>query len=219
MVEDASPRQLRRLPCVSGAGPARLLFVALFALLLPACSTFQLGRPDTGIEDAHGQAVRSAVAESAVDLESAERVRVADLLLHAEREHGLDAFLVMALIEHESQWQPNAVGSSGSVGLLQVQPRTGAAVAEQLGIRWSGASTLRDPVLNVRIGIAYLAELHERFGRTTRLTLAAYNVGPARVDEMLARGLQPRSVYSESVLRREARLRAAALHPARLAGL
>ena len=84
--------------------------------------------------------------------------------------------------------------------------------------RWSGAFS-RDPVANVRIGVAYLVELHEHFAGRTALTLAAYNVGPARVDQMLARGRQPRTVYSDSVLRRHARLRASGSASAHLAGL
>lgn len=207
MVTDAPTPRTRLAPHAVSVRFSRLLLAAIVSSILPACSTFQLGRPEPGIENSHVQSVRSLVAVEARLLEPAERVRVADVLLDAEREHGLDPYLVMAVIEHESRWQPGAVGVSGSIGLLQVQPRTGAEVAARLGLRWAGARTLRDPVANVTIGVAYLAELHERFDRRAALTLAAYNVGPARVDQILGSGRQPRTVYSSSVLRRHERLR------------
>lgn len=201
-------------PCTHTTASARrrlahLAFAASLSVLLPACSTFHFGKTTAPAASGHVQAVRALVAKRGTALEPAERVQVADVLLAAEREHGLDPFLVMALIEHESGWRPDVVGVSGSVGLLQLQPATGAAVARELGVPWSGTRTLRDPVTNVRLGVAYLATLYEQYDRRASLTLAAYNVGPGRVDELLDSGRAPRGIYSGAVLRRYEQIRPA----------
>lgn len=196
---------------------AHLAFVISLSVFLPACSTFHFGQTASPAATGHVQAVRAAVAERAQRLEPAERVQLADVLLAAEREHGLDPYLIIALIEHESGWRPDAIGVSGSVGLLQVQPQTGAAVARELGIKWSGMRTLLDPITNARLGVTYLATLHEQFGRRATLTLAAYNVGPGRLGELLQGGKAPRGVYSGAVLRRYEQIRPAA--STRTAGL
>ena len=47
----------RFVPRPASASLQRLLLAAVVSLILPACSTFQLGRPDTGIENGHVQAV------------------------------------------------------------------------------------------------------------------------------------------------------------------
>jgi soluble lytic murein transglycosylase len=70
---------------------------------------------------------------------------------------------------------------------MQVRPFVGRDVAGRIGLPWRGEQTLLDPVANVRIGTAYLAELLDRFG-SQELALAAYNIGPTRLARRLARG-------------------------------
>ncbi|HVP27550.1 MAG TPA: lytic transglycosylase domain-containing protein [Myxococcota bacterium] len=186
---------------------ASSLATASFLLLLPACSTFHLGQPTSDdVERVQLGTMRALVAQEAPNLPPDARREIAGLLVEAQREHGLDPYLVMAVIAHESDWRPTAVAPGGSIGLLQIQPVTGQAVARELGIPWRGTATLRDPVQNVRIGLAYLAELHEQFDQNQRHALAAYNVGPGRVEEILRRGRQPLNNYSSAVLRERDRI-------------
>jgi len=186
---------------------ARSLAAASLLLALPACSTFQLGAPTAESTDrVHVGTVRALLAQEAARLPTSTRNEIADVLLQTERDHGIDPILVMGVIAHESDWRPDAVGPSGSRGLIQIQPRTGRALAARLGIPWRGNATLDDPVTNVRLGVAYLAELHEQYGRNHRHTLAAYNVGPGRLDQILRSGSQPRNHYSGAVLRERDRI-------------
>lgn len=180
---------------------------ASWLLALPACSTFRLGTPSADRSDRfHVGTVHALLANEAAGLPASTRKEIAEVLLQGEREHGLDPLLVMGVIAHESDWRPSAVGPRGSRGLIQIQPRTGRALADRVGVPWKGDATLDDPVTNVRLGVAYLAELHERFGRIPRHTLAAYNVGPGRVNQILRSGRQPRTDYSSAVLRERARI-------------
>lgn len=86
--------------------------------------------------------------------------------------------LVMAIIDEESRWNPNAVSNKGAVGLMQLMPRT----AERFGVR--NRFRLDE---NIRGGVAYLARLNYEFGGDLRLVTAAYYVGESPI---LLRGLE-----------------------------
>jgi soluble lytic murein transglycosylase len=131
--------------------------------------------------------LRAVLAARAGQMEEPPRERLAKVLVELEREHDISALLLVALIERESRFDPLAKGPRGSLGLMQVRPFVGRDVAGRIGLPWRGEQTLFDPVANVRIGTAYLAELLDRFG-SQELALAAYNIGPTRLARRLARG-------------------------------
>ena len=54
------------------------------------------------------------------------------------------------IIEHESAWQPDAVGAAGEVGLAQILPDTGEWLAGLAGVEWD-VERLYDPVYNARL--------------------------------------------------------------------
>jgi soluble lytic murein transglycosylase len=131
--------------------------------------------------------VRVVLAGRAGRIPEPQRERLAQVLVEVEREHDISVLLLVALIDRESRFDPLARGPRGSLGLMQVRPFVGQDVAGRIGVPWRGKQTLLDPVANVRIGTAYLAELLDRFG-TQELALAAYNIGPTRLARRLARG-------------------------------
>jgi soluble lytic murein transglycosylase len=63
------------------------------------------------------------------------------------------------------------------------------------------AADLRSPALNLRLGFRYLHTLLDRFDQDVILALAAYNSGPTRVEQQIARGQAPASAYARKVLR------------------
>lgn len=150
---------------------------------------------------------RSVVAERGTPLAPETREAVAHALARAERVHGLGILLLAALIEEESRFQPRAEGPRGALGLMQVRPFVGRDVAKRHELPWDGPETLLDPVRNVRIGTAYLAELHERFG-SVRLAVAAWNLGPTRLARRLEREGGDDVAFAERVLARLDALRA-----------
>jgi soluble lytic murein transglycosylase-like protein len=127
-------------------------------------------------------------------LDAEQREAVARALTAAESDYGLSVILSLALIELESRFDPNARGPAGSIGLMQLQPATARAVAQRYGVKWRGEQTLRDPETNARLGLAYLAELHARFGRSD-YAIAAYNIGPGNLRRLLARRPLGRGPY------------------------
>ena len=55
-----------------------------------------------------------------------------DFLVRVAEAKGIRFQLLMALIEKESAWDPEAVGAKGEVGLMQMLPATAKLVAQRL---------------------------------------------------------------------------------------
>ena len=199
---------------------ARFAVVALTGAslwLTTGCSTLQLmGTPvghgthaRVGTASAAGGPTRDRVhqilEDRAPSLEDRDLQRVTDAIFSAQQEHGLEPALLLALMQVESGFNPSARSSQGALGLMQVQPFSGQLMARELGITWRGKSTLLDPEQNIRIGAAYLARMHETF-RDLELSLAAYNVGPGRLQEILEGGKRPTGVYARKVQSKQAEI-------------
>ncbi|MBU2244745.1 MAG: lytic transglycosylase domain-containing protein, partial [Alphaproteobacteria bacterium] len=100
--------------------------------------------------------------------------------------------LALAIARRESEFYPKARSGVGARGLMQLMPRTGAAMAEKLGIPGFEEAQLDDPILNARLGSAYLAQLEEEFGRNIPLIAVGYNAGPSRARDWITRFGDPR---------------------------
>jgi len=92
------------------------------------------------------------------------------LIQNAAARYGVDAMLVRAVIQVESNYEERARSSKGARGLMQLMPAT----ARQYGV-----SNPYDPVANIDAGIKHLKSLLDRF--PLELALAAYNAGEAAV--------------------------------------
>lgn len=115
------------------------------------------------------------------------------------RRHHLDLALVLAVMHVESRFYNFALSPAGAVGLMQILPSTGEELAQRAGIPWRGPQTLLDPSTNVRLGIAYLRELSDRYRGDLRAALAAYNWGPGQIDRCLEEGVELPSEYPSLV--------------------
>jgi soluble lytic murein transglycosylase-like protein len=135
---------------------------------------------------------RSGLSETEITQVAATIVREANI-------HGIDPNLVMAVIHIESRGNAFALSPVGAMGLMQIMPPTGEELAEQLDIPWRGSQTLFDPLVNIRMGVAYLEQLESRY-QSMATALAAYNWGPGRIDSRLRHGAALPVVYSGSVL-------------------
>jgi len=132
-------------------------------------------------------------------LSEAEIAQVAAALVREANIHEIDPNLVLAVIHIESRGNTFALSPVGAMGLMQIMPPTGEELAAKLDIPWRGSQTLFDPVLNVRLGTAYLKQLESRY-RSMPIALAAYNWGPGRIDSRIRHGVALPVVYSGSVL-------------------
>jgi len=152
-------------------------------------------------DDGTARIIDGVLQERATHLTNRERREIAKGLIRAEERSGVDALLLLALMEEESHYRLRARSQRGALGLLQVQPATGQELAERHQIPWDGQDSLFEPAANILIGAIYLGELKQRFG-SWDLALAAYRQGPTRTNRILRRGRTPSSRYSAQVLRR-----------------
>jgi soluble lytic murein transglycosylase-like protein len=116
----------------------------------------------------------------------------ADLISSVAASYQVDARLVHAVIEQESNYQARARSKKGARGLMQLMPGT----ARQYGVRNS-----YDPKANLEAGVRHLKDLMSRLDLPT--ALAAYNAGEGTIKRY--GGLPPfpeTQNYVRSILRR-----------------
>ncbi|MEO8387806.1 lytic transglycosylase domain-containing protein [Polaromonas sp.] len=86
--------------------------------------------------------------------------------------HEVDANLVRAVIEVESQFNPMARSIKGASGAMQLMPAT--------ALRY-GVTDATDPAQNIEAGIRYLKDLLTLHKGNLPLALASYNAGEGAV--------------------------------------
>jgi soluble lytic murein transglycosylase len=144
--------------------------------------------------------VRGGLATHRTGLTEGELDALAEAIVAEARRNGLEPNLVLAVMYVESRYRNYAVSPVGALGLMQVMPATGEELARRQGVKWHGPQTLFDPIVNVKLGTAYLAQLIARYDGDVATALAAYNWGPGHIDRRLRRGVPMPKVYPALVL-------------------
>ncbi len=117
------------------------------------------------------------------------------------QKYDYDPFLLTALIVTESSFNNWAKSHRGALGLMQIRPRTGHAMATEVNLPWEGKPTLYKPESNIALGTYYLSKLQNRFNNDVRLALEAYNHGPTRLESYIQQGKRLPADYSNKVLK------------------
>jgi hypothetical protein len=102
---------------------------------------------------------------------------VCDTLAAAAQRNDLPAPFFIRLLFQESRFKPGAVSRTGAQGIAQFMPKTADAV---------GLDNPFDPLEAIPASARLLRNLFEEFGNLG-LAAAAYNAGPKRIHEWLAR--------------------------------
>ena len=94
----------------------------------------------------------------------------------------LDKALVFAFVRQESCFNHRAESKVGALGLMQIMPDTGKALAQTLSCSFT-KQRLKEPEYNLALGQTYLKQLLESQNIRNNLLLAsvAYNAGPGNL--------------------------------------
>jgi soluble lytic murein transglycosylase-like protein len=97
-----------------------------------------------------------------------------EIIQQTSQKYNVDADLVKAVIQNESNYDPNAISSAGAQGLMQLMPATAANL---------GVDNPMDPKENIEGGVKLLRELLNQFGGNLTNVVAAYNAGAGAVQQ------------------------------------
>lgn len=104
-----------------------------------------------------------------------------------------------AIIRQESEFDPRAESSARARGLMHLMASTAKMTAIRHGIAYDRPDDLFDPDTNVRLGTAHMQDLLDDWGGSYVLTAVAYNAGPGRAKEWIARFGDPRAKGADVV--------------------
>ena len=105
------------------------------------------------------------------------------------RQYSIDPLLVKAVIWRESDFNPNAVGTKGEIGLMQLMMKSSVKDwATHKKRREPERGVVFNPWLNIEIGTWYLAWCRQQwrgYGNKEALALATYNAGYSNVKKWI----------------------------------
>lgn len=108
-------------------------------------------------------------------------------------DYNLDFTLVMALIQHESSFDPNVISSTNDYGYMQINAINHDWLTETIGV-----TDYTDPYQNIRAGVFVLRKLFERY-QDTNMVLMAYNMGENGASRLWEKGIFETD-YTQSIL-------------------
>ncbi len=128
-------------------------------------------------------------------------------LLAGTEEQELDMAWAYGIMRQESAFADDVTSSAGAMGLMQLMPATGRAMAETIGLIIEDNQDIYDVYTNIRLGTTYLQRMLKRFKGNYMLATAAYNAGPGRAARWAKEfACQPADIWVEQIPFRETRL-------------
>ncbi|HEX4924852.1 MAG TPA: lytic transglycosylase domain-containing protein [Bdellovibrionales bacterium] len=166
--------------------------------LLGAKIAHRMGATHPKLPEVMDDFIYEKVKASLKSARTLETRQIAEAIVAEANRHGFDPIFLIAVIKRESQFNAEARGRHGEIGLMQLKPSTGAWIAKEASLPWWGEDSLLDPVQNIRLGAAYLSYLRNRWPHKGQY-VSAYNVGPKKLRHLLAKNKTPK-IYLGSVL-------------------
>lgn len=153
----------------SAVSAMRVMFVAVTMIVTQSCVALADPLKNDALSD------RAVMVAPPSDL-------WAKHITEAARRFAIPERWIRAVMQAESDHDPLAVSPKGATGLMQIMPATW----KELRTRYRLGDDPYQPRDNILAGVAYLAELHDRYGSPG--FLAAYNAGPGRYEKHLVTG-------------------------------
>lgn len=113
--------------------------------------------------------------------------------------YGFKPELILAIIKHESQFDPSASSTAKAKGLMQLMPDT----AREMGLKVTTRLDEREmPKKNLSAGVKYLGWLKKHYDiKTVDDLLAAYNAGPGRLKDSRWKKINETARYVTNIKR------------------
>lgn len=127
--------------------------------------------------------------------------KIAKEIVQVADRYGFDPVFLIAVIQNESSFNPNRLGSAGEIGLMQIKPATAEWIADIYDIDYENSKSLLDPVMNIRLGAALLDKLRHQFDSESRLYVSAYNIGAKKTRSLVNDKKTPKE-YVVAVMKR-----------------
>jgi len=125
-------------------------------------------------------------------------MEISQTIVRLSQTYHVDPLLVLAIIKVESQFKPAAHSQAGAIGLMQVMPIVVRHIGSEVDVQ--RREDLFDPEKNILIGLHYFTYLRDKYGNNLLNTLAAYNIGPAALDERLSQQSPAPTGYYRKVM-------------------
>ncbi|TQV81373.1 lytic murein transglycosylase [Exilibacterium tricleocarpae] len=129
-----------------------------------------------------------------------------DQMQAAARRTSIAPTLLFAIARQESAFAADVRSPAGALGLMQLMPTTARQTARRAGVRYRERDLLK-PEPNITLGSSYLNQLLDQFDGNRILAAAAYNAGPHRVKQWLAKSDRqlPYDIWIETIPFKETR--------------
>ncbi len=133
-------------------------------------------------EKLHG-VLRERLKKSLPENHKLRASKISREIINQSQKHKINPLLVMAFIQTESSFKPDAIGPVGEIGLMQLRYRTAQYISEKFDVELKNEKELKNPLTNIKLGVAYLAYLKEKYDEEPYYMVPAYNVGPTKLQQ------------------------------------
>ncbi|MEE8635763.1 MAG: transglycosylase SLT domain-containing protein [Acidiferrobacterales bacterium] len=104
-----------------------------------------------------------------------------DLVESNAKATGLDPSWIYGVMRQESAFVADARSSAGALGLMQLMPSVGRMTGRRIKLKVRSTGAILEVENNVRLGVAFLKNMLQRYDGHQMLATAAYNAGLSRV--------------------------------------
>ena len=104
----------------------------------------------------------------------------------ASKDSKIQPYLLISLIRKESRFNPDALSSTGAMGLTQLMPATAQFIANLSGVKYD-KSKVFEPQYNIDLGVKYYNYIKKNHHSLDLYALASYNGGHGSVEQWKAK--------------------------------
>ncbi len=129
-----------------------------------------------------------------------------DMILPLSNEFAFHPLFIFSVVRQESLFDSTVGSSAGARGLMQIMPSTAEEIVQKSG--WPADYSVEDlyrPMVNLRLGISYLARQRDFFNGNHYAALAAYNGGPGNANTWWKLAQEDVDIFLEVIRFKETR--------------